>query len=64
MRRLSRPEIPAGHETENCETPALPKEALMKGIEVGQPMVLLAMDILGPLPMTAYGNLYVHFGNV
>ena len=42
-----------------CRTPVLPKKAPMKSIEVGQPMELWAMDILGPLPMTARGNQYI-----
>ena len=43
-----------------CRTPVLPKKAPVKGIEVGQPMELwAAMDILGPLPMTARGNQYI-----
>jgi hypothetical protein len=31
----------------------------MQSIEVGQPMELWAMDVLGPLPMTARGNQYI-----
>ena len=42
-----------------CRTPVLSKKAPMKSIEVGQPMELWAMDILGPLPMTARGNQYI-----
>ena len=42
-----------------CRTPVLPKKAPMNSIEVGQPMELWAMDILGPLPMTARGNQYI-----
>ena len=44
-----------------CRTPVLPKKAPMKSIEVevGQPMELWAMDILGPLPTTTRGNQYI-----
>ena len=42
-----------------CRTPVLPKKAPMKSIEAVQPMELWAMDILGPLPMTARGNQYI-----
>ena len=31
----------------------------MQSIEVGQPMELWAIDVLGPLPMTARGNQYI-----
>ena len=31
----------------------------MQSIEVGQPMELWAMDVLGPLPMTARGKKYI-----
>ena len=44
---------------DRCKTPVLTKKAPMKSIEVGQPMELWAMDILGPLPMTTRGNQYI-----
>jgi hypothetical protein len=31
----------------------------MQSIDVGQPVELWAMDVLGPLPMTALGNQYI-----
>ena len=41
------------------KTPVLPQKAPIKSIEVGRPMELWAMDILGPLPTTARGNQYI-----
>ena len=49
-------------ECEKCnrrKTPVPSKKAPMQSIEVGQPMELWAMDVLGPLPMTARGNQYI-----
>jgi hypothetical protein len=49
-------------ECEKCnrrKTPILSQKAPMQSIEVGQPMELWAMDVLGPLPMTARGNQYI-----
>ena len=42
-----------------CKTPVPSQKAPMKSIKVGQPMELWAMDVLGPLPMTARGNQYI-----
>jgi hypothetical protein len=49
-------------ECEQCnrrKTPAVTARAPRKSIEVGKPMELWAMDILGPLPITARGNQFV-----
>ena len=49
-------------ECEKCnqrKTPCPSRKAPMQSIEVGQPMELWAMDVLGPLPMTARGNQYI-----
>ena len=49
-------------ECEKCnrrKTPVPSQKAPMQSIEIGQPMELWAMDVLGPLPMTAQGNQYV-----
>ena len=49
-------------ECETCnrrKSPVSPHKSPMKSIEVGHPMELWAMDILGPLPLTARGNQYI-----
>ncbi len=49
-------------ECETCDrrkSPVSPHKSPMKSIEVGHPMELWAMDILGPLPLTARGNQYI-----
>ncbi|CAB4041949.1 Retrovirus-related Pol poly from transposon [Paramuricea clavata] len=49
-------------ECEKCnrrETPVPSQKAPMQSIEIGQPMELWAMDVLGPLSMTARGNQYI-----
>ena len=49
-------------ECEKCnrrKTPVPSQKEPMQSIEVGQPMELWAMDVLGPLPMTARGNQYI-----
>ncbi|CAB3992292.1 Transposon Ty3-G Gag-Pol poly [Paramuricea clavata] len=49
-------------ECEKCnrrKTPVPSQKAPMQSIEIGQPMELWAMDVLGPLPMTARGNQYI-----
>ena len=49
-------------ECEKCNRPKTPvssQKAPMQSIEIGQPMELWAMDVLGPLPMTARGNQYI-----
>jgi hypothetical protein len=49
-------------ECEMCDrrkSPVSPRKSPMKSIEVGHPMELWAMDILGPLPLTARGNQYI-----
>ena len=41
------------------KTPCPTRKAPVQSIEVGQPMELWAMDVLGPLSMTARGNQYI-----
>jgi hypothetical protein len=49
-------------ECEKCNRRKVPvpsQKAPMQSIDVGQPVELWAMDVLGPLPMTALGNQYI-----
>ncbi|CAB4041790.1 Retrovirus-related Pol poly from transposon, partial [Paramuricea clavata] len=49
-------------ECEMCDrhkSPVSPRKSPMKSIEVGHPIELWAMDILGPLPLTSRGNQYI-----